>query len=263
MAGMVTVNGVSTFREHDDWLEVVVVPDDDRRDRRMEAVLEGAAAAVLCDASHNELVRSGVGRWSLRVPAEDLTGRLLAEIRAARKSTALEHLVLRSSMGTRLLRERNPSRAVVEAVDVMGGAAALRGPERAEAALLDDDEDGTSWSPDLSVAVLRLGALTDDAGPMPLVFGPGDDSILLERIEGDEDARRPPMISRADAARAAVAILKDHGRRRPTSPTHRRAIVDCAWAANLTPSSVGSEEALRAAHRQDVAKEVREKCRLV
>lgn len=274
LAGMVTVGGVGRPRDAD-WLQVRVIADGNEDvAAQMEQAFEGATAAVLCDAAHNELVRQNDegGRWSLRVPARDqadLSERLLGEVRAAQKSSTLQHLVLRSSMGLSLWKRLSPEErdedddedenddsvdtTVAEAcVQVMGGPQALVGLARAEAAL-------SSSSSSIDTTVLRLGALTDHPGPMPLVFGRGDDAILLGRVEGDTDARRPPMISRADAARVAATLVR---RRRPVE-RGTAVVVDCAWVANMGRSSVGSEEALRAANRQDIARDVLDSCGVV
>lgn len=251
LAGMVTKGGTMTAKECD-WLETVVVPNvsDEENILKLEAAFEGATGAVLCDASHNELVVLDDGRWSLRIPDqennEDLSERLSAEIEAAGKSKTLEHLVLRSSMGLHLYRGKENTEEEAEAVRVMGGAEALSGPQRAEQALAAD--------PSLDYTVLRLGALTDDAGMMPLDFGT-DDSILLGRTQG-QSTRRPPMISRADAARVAAFVLRER-----QAFAHKKMVVDCAWVSSMNqPSSVGSEEALTRAGRQDIVKIILESC---
>ena len=56
----------------------------------------------------------------------------------------------------------------------------------------------------VGTTVVRLGALTDDAGGVPLEFGSGDRQ-LVDRVSGDSGdgvaASEPPLVSRNDAAR--------------------------------------------------------------
>ena len=163
-----------------DWLETVVVEDveGDEGRKLLQEAFEGAGAAILCDASHNEMVWQNENNdaitnqddrevCSISVPAsenKDLSQRLLAEIEAASHSSTLRHVVMRSSMG--LFVDTSS-----EAAQAMGGEAALAGPRKAEEALRSTGLDHT---------ILRLGALTDDAGMIPLIFGI-EDSILEKR----------------------------------------------------------------------------------
>merc|ERR1719401_2545262 len=126
----------------------------------------------------------------------------------------------------------------------MGGGAALDGPRAAEALAARALERFT---------VLRLGALTDDPGMVPLIFGQ-DDSILRKRLDsGGGGAGRPPIISRADAARASAFLMKE-----PRS--FDRMVIDCAWHPKFGRSSVGTEEAKIMAARQDLKREILSRC---
>jgi len=248
LAGMVIKNGAISYNKCD-WLETVVVGDVSLEENKKLLVkaFEGATCAVLCDASHNELLQMDGGKWSLRIPANEnreISDRLLEEIKAATKSKTLGHVVLRSSMGLFLSSSDRPSNGdedmVQDAIQVMGGDEALLGPRRAEEALRASDLDFT---------ILRLGALTDDAGMVPLIFGT-DDALLMKRIEGG-NTRRPPMLSRADAARVAASVLMERD-----FYAGKRLVIDCAWAPKWGRSSVGTEEAVSAAGRQDLKKAI-------
>mmetsp|Transcript_24372 Transcript_24372/g.48525 ORF Transcript_24372/g.48525 Transcript_24372/m.48525 type:complete len:336 (-) Transcript_24372:35-1042(-) len=249
LAGMTLRNGKTSYNKCD-WLETVVVGDVllEENARLLVEAFEGATGAILCDASHNELIQMDDGKWSLRIPAnenKEISDRLLEEIKAATKSKSLEHVVLRSSMGLFLSGSdissyEGDEAMVLEAVKVMGGDEALLGPRRAEHALRASDLDFT---------ILRLGALTDDAGMVPIVFGK-DDSLLLKRIEG-QNTRRPPMLSRADAARVAASVLMERD-----FFAGKRLVIDCAWAPSWGRSSAGTEEAVSAASRQDLKKAI-------
>ena len=229
-----------------DWFETVVVEDvaEERGKEMLRAAFEGAEGAILCDASHNEMVWSnddangGEGVCSISVPAaenKDLSKRLLAEINAASSSSTLRHVVMRSSMGL------SPG-VSEEAALAMGGEAALAGPRKAEEALRSSGIDHT---------ILRLGALTDDAGMVPLIFGI-DDAILERRIDST-NTRRPPILSRSDAARVSAFLLKE-------ASSFKGLTVDCSWHPKYGRSSVGSEEAISAAGRQDLKEAVIEGC---
>lgn len=254
LAGMVIVNGITSIKSCD-WLETIVIGDVSLEENAglLEEAFDGATYAVLCDASHNELVRSSTdGKWSMRVPAkenEDLSFRIMREIEAAAKCKSLEHVVLRSSMGLFLTDSDSKSdgaeRTVLdEAIQIMGGRRALLGPSRAEEALRASKLDYT---------ILRLGALTDDAGMIPLIFGT-EDALLLKRMEGTT-TRRPPMLSRADAARVAAFVLREK-----KSFEKKRLVVDCAWGPKWGRSSVGTEEAFSAASRQDLTGDILSAC---
>ena len=129
-----------------------------------------------------------------------------------------------------------------EAALAMGGEAALAGPRKAEEALRSSGIDHT---------ILRLGALTDDAGMVPLIFGI-DDAILERRIDST-NTRRPPILSRSDAARVSAFLLKE-------ASSFKGLTVDCSWHPKYGRSSVGSEEAISAAGRQDLKEAVIEGC---
>jgi len=224
------------------WLETVVVDDIEPGGGKLYVAFQGANTAILCDASHNEIVWGGNnpsgGFCSISVPAAesmDLSKRLLAEIDAASSSPTLRHVVLRSSMG---LAAGSDSDAGI----TMGGGAALNGPLKAEKALRSSTLDFT---------ILRLGALTDDAGMVPLIFGT-DDSILLKRLDSTT-TRRPPIISRADAARISTFLVRE-------TKAFVGVTIDCSWHPKFGRSSVGTEEATSAAARQDLKKEINRSC---
>lgn len=240
LGGMTLIGGEASPVKLD-WLEIIIVEDiEEERGREMLlAAFEGADGAILCDASHNEMVWSNDGTngsgeeevCSISVPAaesKDLSKRLLAEIDAASSSSTLRHVVMRSSMGL------SPG-VSEEAAAAMGGEAALAGPRKAEKALRSSGINHT---------ILRLGALTDDAGMIPLLFGMND--AILERRIDSTTTRRPPILSRSDAARVAIFLLKE------ASSMFRDLTVDCSWHPKYGRSSVGSEEAVNAACRQDL-----------
>jgi len=240
-----------------DWLDTIVVKDiDDEADRaKLNGAFRGAHASILCDASHNEIVwndaegeTNGAGTGSsssdsredcsIIVPAaesRDLSERLLAEIDAASSAgSSLRHVVMRSSMGLAVGGEAGMA---------MGGDAALDGPRKAEAALRSTSLDYT---------ILRLGALTDDPGMVPLMFGV-DDSILSKRMDNGEGTRRPPIVSRADAARVSTFLLRE-------ADSFKGMTIDCSWHPKFGRNSVGTEEAIQAAGRQDLKRDILNKC---
>lgn len=234
-----------------DWLDVVVVEGvregaGGGPSRELRDAFDGADYAVLCDAAHNEIVWSAADGGggdeevcSVAVPAvesRDLSERLLAEIDAAAASPTLRHVLLRSSMG---LAAGADSRAGA----AMGGAVALDGPCRAEEALRRSRLDHT---------ILRLGALTDDPGMVPLMFG-RDDSILLKRIDTATASVRPPIMSRADAARVSTFLLKE-------TDALKGMTIDCSWHPKFGRNSVGTEEAIQAASRQDLKRDILKRC---
>jgi len=231
-----------------DWLDTIVVQDiSNPKDRtKLHAAFQGAHAAILCDASHNEMVwndddTAGTdAECSVVVPAaesQDLSERLLAEIQAANESgTQLRHVVMRSSMGL-------AAGADSDAGLVMGGRDALDGPQRAEVAL---------GATGLDYTVLRLGALTDDAGMVPLIFGV-EDSILRKRMDNGEGTRRPPIVSRADAARVSTFLLRE-------AEAFKGMTIDCSWHPKFGRNSVGTEEAVQAAGRQDLKRDILDRC---
>ena len=250
-----------------DWLDIIIVEDieEERGKEMLRTAFEGADGAILCDASHNEMVwmyddANGSGEeevCSISVPAaesKDLSKRLLAEIDAASSSSTLRHVVMRSTMvgvldyASLLHTDLTPllTRTIEtiqglspgvseEAAAAMGGEAALAGPRRAEEALRSSGINHT---------ILRLGALTDDAGMVPLIFGMND--AILERRIDSTTTRRPPILSRSDAARVSVFLLKE------ASSLFTGLTVDCSWHPKYGRSSVGSEEAINAACRQDL-----------
>ena len=241
-----------------DWLETVVVEDveGDEGRKLLQEAFEGAGAAILCDASHNEMVWQNENNdaaitnqddrevCSISVPAsenKDLSQRLLAEIEAASHSSTLRHVVMRSSMGLFV-------DASSEAAQAMGGEAALAGPRKAEEALRSTGLDHT---------ILRLGALTDDAGMIPLIFGI-EDSILEKRMDSTT-TRRPPILSRSDAARVSTFLLREA----LDSSCFKGLTIDCSWHPKYGRSSVGSEEAVNAAGRQDLKRGIMEGCKVV
>ena len=250
-----------------DWLDIIIVEDieEERGKEMLRTAFEGADGAILCDASHNEMVwmyddANGSGEeevCSISVPAaesKDLSKRLLAEIDAASSSSTLRHVVMRSTMvgvldyASLLHTDLTPllTRTIEtiqglspgvseEAAAAMGGEAALAGPRRAEEALRSSGINHT---------ILRLGALTDDAGMVPLIFGMND--AILERRIDSTTTRRPPILSRSDAARVSIFLLKE------ASSLFTGLTVDCSWHPKYGRSSVGSEEAINAACRQDL-----------
>lgn len=241
LGGMSLAGGTATPNPLD-WLETIVVGADvgsEELGSELRAAFEGATYACLCDASHNELVAKEDGSgYSINVPAaenRDLSARLLAEIDAAARSTTLRHTLLRSSMGLASPPDGAGGRA-------MGGEVALDGARQAEARAARALERYT---------VLRLGALTDDPGMVPLVFGQ-DDAILRKRLDGSRRGR-PPIVSRADAARASAFLMKE-----PRS--FDRMVIDCAWHPKYGRSSVGTEEAKFFAARQDLKREILSRC---
>lgn len=249
LGGMTMVSGGNATPIPLDWLEVFVVENikTDSGLSKLRDVFEGADLAILCDASHNEIILNGSnndGVCSILVPAaesRDLSERLLAEINAAASSSTLRHILLRSSMGL-------TAGAESEAGVAMGGKIALEGPLKAEEALKSSSIEHT---------ILRLGALTDDAGMVPLIFGV-EDSILLKRLDTGDGAKtngkRPPIVSRADAARVSTFLLKE-------TETFKGMTIDCSWHPKFGRSSVGTEEAMSAASRQDLKKDVLERCK--
>ena len=123
----------------------------------------------------------------------------------------------------------------------MGGAATIAAQADAEMALRT-----RCGQRGVASTVLRLGALVDSAGGVPLAFGEAD-AQLLERVF-DEQAAEPPLISRNDAARLVVEVVRDG------LPRLADSTVDVAWENKWGMSSAGSEEtALRAARQQLVA----------
>lgn len=246
LGGMMLTAGEAASCIALDWLETVVIENvDDEKNEKLRDAFEGATAAILCDQSHNEIVWNqeddpNEGPCSISVPSADnidLSGRILAEIDAAAASSTLQHVVMRSSMGLSV-----PSNS--DAAIAMGGEATLSGPRNAEQKIREAASLKDKYT------ILRLGALTDDAGMVPLIFG-SDDDVLLKRLDSTH-TRRPPILSRADAARVSAFVLRD-------CESYKGVTVDCAWHPKYGRSSVGTEEAVRAAGLQDLKKEILER----
>merc|ERR1711865_1356813 len=109
------------------------------------------------------------------------------------------------------------------------------------------------------MGILRLGALTDDAGMVPLIFDGTGKDVLLQQRSGQSNSNsdttttpmlRPPILSRADAARVSVALVK--------APWFgpQFAIVECAWMHKYGRNSVGTEETVHHAQRQNLQAEI-------
>ena len=274
-----------------DWLETVVVDhsklDGSQREELLRTAFEGCKAAVLCDASHNELVwteecsfeenENGSTEsnedcgFRVVVPASesrDLSKRLLEEIDATKHSTTLEHVVLRSTMGLAvseaarahdLYLQQQPAIPMEPGVDwralanAMGGEAALSGPRTAETAFgLVANAKSTPKS--RKHTVLRLGALTDDPGMVPLVFG-RKDSILIKTADDGTQNYKPPILSRSDAARISVMLVRSDDENNINGSDNINndlLTIDCAWHPSYGRDSVGREEVVSAAARQNL-----------
>ena len=103
------------------------------------------------------------------------------------------------------------------------------------------DQKGVAYT------VLRLGALVDSAGGVPLAFGQGDQQ-LLDRA-ADDDVNEPPLISRNDAARLLGEVV------RRGLPALDHQVVDAAWSPKFGVVSAGTLETAATAARQDVVAE--------
>merc|ERR1712238_53615 len=178
-------------------------------------------------------------------------------IDAASYSSSLEHVILRSTMGLAVSKAAAVYRMYVKQssgvggipvesvldwdalTTAMGGEAAISGARNAERAFRkmaeerntnNNDDDDTEQNKDhekqqpmkkCKYTILRLGALTDDAGMVPLVFGK-DDSLLIKTADDGTTNHRPPILSRADAARISTFLVRpnddqDDDRRRTRS----------------------------------------------
>ena len=190
----------------------------------IDYVFRGATAVVLCSAAHAELEAVG-GTAKVRYSEEedDAAARLAREIGAC---TSDMQVCLRSSMGV--------STNTLDGVEAMGGGAMIHAKLQAERML-------TAACP--AATVVRLGALTDDAGNVPLSFG-SEDSMLLDR-EGCKD---PPLISRNDGARLVAEIV------RRGSPLLAGRVFDAAWSPKWGAGAAGSEEAAEEAAAQDLVR---------
>jgi hypothetical protein len=284
LGGMKMVSGCVAQPIPVDWLETVIIDSEteaDERASKLRQAFEGCRAAILCDASHNELVwmeecdvdedesetdYTNCG-FSIVVPASesrDLSRRLLEEIDATSHSTTLEHVVLRSTMGlavsraaeaNRLYLQQNPSVPFEGEIDwealarAMGGEAALAGPRNAERAFARLAETCANRKH----TILRLGALTDDAGMVPLVFG-SNDSILVKTTDDGTKNNRPPILSRADAARVSTVLVRPENTATESAAANSSNLltVDCAWHPKYGRDSVGREETIAAAARQNL-----------
>ena len=290
IGGMKMVSGCVAQPIKVDWLETIVIDsglDAGERTQKLRDAFEGCKAAILCDASHNELVwteecdmedietdYTNCG-FSMVVPASenrDLSRRLLQEIDATMHSTTLEHVVLRSTMGLavaraaeaqRLYMEQKPLVPLESDIDwealarAMGGEDALAGPRMAEKAFTRLAE----LCPNRRHTILRLGALTDDAGMVPLVFGTND-SILIKSKEFDGQKNyRPPILSRNDAARVSTVLVRNENDMDVYDPyvgSSNLLTVDCAWQLKYGRDSVGREETISHASRQDIGEDILE-----
>ena len=250
-------------------------------DETFQTAFSGVTLAMLCDAGHSEIVPTSDGQGvEVSVPPEAdkvSSFRLLAEISglvkcvqreeaAEASGSRLKHVLMRSTMGVSCMErcattendvassfgygltdaaddEDGEGRGAAARCDLeaeaalekMGGRATLYGKLMCERAL------ATSGLPH---TILRLGALTDDAGMVPLRFGGGgDDALLLEHTASGGHRGEPPMLSRADAARVAIELLRNH-------PAPCGEVIDCAWAARWGGASVGTEESQLSAARQ-------------
>ncbi len=235
LLGMRILNGTALPARGDPpWLQPLVVGDDD--EEALRSAFDGATAALFCSAAHTGVAVDASGEHTVSVPAEERarqSSRLLSEIGACAASKTVRAAVLRSTLGVSCL-----ARCAEEAADAdaawavarMGGAEALAAADVHEATLRASGVPST---------IVRLGALTDDAGGIPLAFG-ADDDLLLQAAGG----ATPPYLSRADAARVAVRALRDEALRGRT--------LECAWGWRWGRSSVGSDEARVATARQDL-----------
>jgi len=295
LGGMKMVSGSIAQPIALDWLECIIIDtvalDASERPAKLRDAFEGCRAAILCDASHNELVwnedltsdsstdYTNTG-YSIVVPAsenKDHSRRLLEEIDATSHSSTLEHVVLRSTMGLavaraseaqRLYMDQNPVLPMEVEIDwealarAMGGEAALAGPREAEKAFRNLAETCSinSLSESCNISrrhtILRLGALTDDAGMVPLVFG-SNDSILIKTTDDCTKNYRPPILSRADAARVSTVLVRSEydefdTNNNPNNEGGNLVTIDCAWHPKYGRDSVGREETVSHAVRQDL-----------
>ena len=216
--------------------------------RRASKAYAAALAAALED---------GVNVRVPPVTGATASRRLGAEVAAVAAAGSMRHVVLRSSMGVGALRtitgadKATGDEDVVDeeelqmasvAITRMGGAATIAAQADAESALRTRCAQGSA-----SCTVLRLGALVDSAGGIPLSFG-ASDALLLERV-ADERAKEPPLISRNDAARLVAEIVC------AGLPSLADATVDAAWDVKWGMSSAGREETARTAARQKLVAE--------
>ena len=271
LCGSVLRGGVLTpllDMEKDLGIQICVCGDDADEAASLEAAFAGASCAVLLSAAHADFSSGSAPLGAPIVPgsieaakaASRFAGtavnvaippvegaraarRLGAEIAAAAVSPQIRHVILRSSMGVASLEAEDADAEEDKegslAVGRMGGAAALAVQADAEAALRARcDQKGVAYT------VLRLGALVDSAGGVPLAFGQGDQQ-LLDRA-ADDDVNEPPLISRNDAARIVCHVAGEG------LPSLGGATLDVAWQDRWGTTSAGTDETARAAARQDV-----------
>ena len=248
LGGVVMRGGVAEPASALPDLDVVVAPDapGDAEDAALDGALAGASAVVLCSAAHAALEANDRGAYNVRVPRAEAAvaaRRLGAEIAAAARAPLAgpRRVVLRSSAGVGVLdasirgATAVPDDAVL-AVARMGGEEAVRAHAAAEAAFSKLSEAAATTT------VLRLGALTDDAGGVPLRFAVDDDDLLEAAVRRGA----PPLISRNDAARVVAEIAY------AGASDLRGATIGVAWNPKYTPTCAGTDEVMRAAARQDV-----------
>ena len=134
------------------------------------AVVPGSLALARAESSF-----SHVAGINVRVPrneAESAARRLLAEIGAVSveskdASTNLRHVILRSSMGVSTLESVKGATSVKDA-DVLA-LARMGGEERIRAISTAEDALQQACGDSVGTTIVRLGALTDDAGGAPRV----------------------------------------------------------------------------------------------
>mmetsp|Transcript_30564 Transcript_30564/g.34237 ORF Transcript_30564/g.34237 Transcript_30564/m.34237 type:complete len:134 (+) Transcript_30564:326-727(+) len=113
---------------------------------------------------------------------------------------------------------------------------------------------------------------------VPLVFGKND-SILIKTADDGTTNNRPPILSRADAARISTFLVRknDNNDDRSSSSSSSEendadsdlygnnddarddtnlTTIDCAWHPKFGRDSVGREETMSRAGRQDLKKEM-------
>ena len=232
----------------------------------------GVTYAMLCDAGHSEIVPRSDGKGvEVRMPLEadtespfqllDVISGLVKFVQQEEATytsgSRLKHVLMRGTMGVACIErcvtqenayighDGNEESLVARcdlnteaALEIMGGRVPLYGKLICERALVASG---------LPHTILRLGALTDDAGMVPLRFGGGgDDTLLLEHVASDstlEHRGEPPKLSRTDAVRVSIELLRHH-------PAPSGEIIDCAWAVNWGVSSAGTEDSKLNAARQ-------------
>lgn len=258
-----------------DWLDVTVVEEGAGEAAGLAAALQGASTAVFCAAAHagfeacastseapavvpGSLARaraessfSHVDGINVRVPrneAESASRRLLAEVNAIEseaKETAsvLRHVVLRSSMGVGSLEGVKGATSVSD-VDVLS-LARMGGEENIRAIACAEEALKKACEAQVGTTIIRLGALTDDSGGVPLAFG-RDDQMLRECVVDGGGCAEPPLVSRNDAARLLGEVV------RRGLPSLDQVTFDAAWSPKFGVVSAGTPETAATAARQDV-----------